>query len=377
MEGKELAKDLLDAVYGCLIGGAIGDALGAPVEGLYYTEIREKYGKITEFLPSYRGNIGSRYGASKGEPGLPGAVTDDTTLRHYMCLAIARKKRRITPDDFAEILLEKMNPDRFWLNEKIMLTKLRIGMNPWDTGKGNPPTGCATMAIAPIGIINAANPAQAYQDAFNIAFINQDDVNRDAAATVAAGIATALDLDATVAKVLESMVKYCSDIVRRAITLTLDIAYDSSTVEEFAVKYYSKMLDWTWPSRTWQKEHFFSGSSIEIVPVAMAILHLCKGDVNQCIIEGANFGRDCDTISSIVGSLAGTIVGASAIRSDWIETCEKANEEFFEELEGDREANFYSMACRLVEALKAESQAAIERVRILDRILGKPHSAES
>jgi len=30
-------------VYGCLIGGAIGDALGAPVEGWYYTEIREKF----------------------------------------------------------------------------------------------------------------------------------------------------------------------------------------------------------------------------------------------------------------------------------------------------------------------------------------------
>ena len=173
------------------------------------------------------------------------------------------------------------------------------------------------------------------------------------------------------------MVKYCSDIVRRAITLTMDLAYNSRTVDEFAVKYYAKMLDWTWPSRTWNKEHFFSGSSIEIVPVATAILYFCKEDVNECIIEGASFGRDCDTISSVVGSLAGTLVGASAIRSDWIEACEKANEEFFEELEGDRKANFYSMACRLVEALMTERHIAIERVRMLDKMLGELRSAES
>jgi hypothetical protein len=59
------------------------------------------------------------------------------------------------------------------------------------------------MAIAPIGIINAGNPDQAYQDGFNIAFVNQDDVNRDGAATLAAGIAAAFIPDATVASVVD------------------------------------------------------------------------------------------------------------------------------------------------------------------------------
>ena len=364
-----MARGILDAVYGCLIGGAIGDALGAPVEGWYYTDIRDKYGKIEELIPSYMGNTGSAHGASRGQPSAPGAITDDTTLRHYMCLAIVRKGGRITPDDFAEILLEKMNPNRFWLNERIMLDKLRTGMNPWDAGKGNPPAGCATMAIAPIGIINAGNPAQAYQDGFNIAFINQDNVNRDAAATVAAGVAAALVPDASVDSVLEAMRGYSADIVKRAVTLTMDLAYASETVDEFAERFYGKMLDWTWPNRKWNKERFFSARSIEIVPVAVAILHLCKGEVNRCIIEGASFGRDCDTIASAVGIIAGAMQGASAIRKHWIDTVEKANEEFFEELEGDRKANFFSMAQRLVGALRAERKAAQDRMRVLDRIL--------
>ena len=43
---------LLDKVRGCLYGGAIGDALGAPAEGYTPARIRELYGKITDFVPT-------------------------------------------------------------------------------------------------------------------------------------------------------------------------------------------------------------------------------------------------------------------------------------------------------------------------------------
>jgi ADP-ribosylglycohydrolase len=379
-----MTNQLQDKVYGCLIGGAIGDALGAPVEGWYYSEIRKKYGRLTEFLPGTRGNTGACYGGSTGEnygeaydgpitP--PGCVTDDTTLRHYLCLSIVRKGGRVTPDDFAGVLLEKLNPTRFWRNERILLEKLKIGMNPWETGRGQPPAGCATMAIAPIGIINAGNPAQAYQDALDIAAVNQDGVNRDAAATVAAGVAAAFLPGATVESVLETMGRYCSETVRRAIVLTMDLAYASQDVDDFAARFYAKMLDWTWPAPPlrggWNKERFFSGSSLEFMPVVMAILHLCQGDVNQSIIEGANFGRDCDTIGSVCGSIAGVLHGASAIRPDWIETVERANGEFFAEVEGDPQANFHQMARRMVEALHAEQRLAEARVQLLSQLLNQ------
>jgi len=74
--------------------------------------------------------------------GTAGSVTDDTVLRHYMCLAIVRKGGRITPDDFVKIRLDELNSNRLWTNEKIVKEKLEIGMNPWDMGKGQPPTGC-------------------------------------------------------------------------------------------------------------------------------------------------------------------------------------------------------------------------------------------
>ena len=41
---------LFNKVYGSVIGGAIGDSLGAPIEGWQYNEIRQKYGRLTELI---------------------------------------------------------------------------------------------------------------------------------------------------------------------------------------------------------------------------------------------------------------------------------------------------------------------------------------
>lgn len=375
-----MAKDIFDAVYGCVVGGAVGDALGAPVEGWYWHEVRAKYagGRIMELEPGRRGNTGPMYGGSSGysygadydgpvTP--PGGITDDTTLRHVLCLAIAEKGGRVTPDDFARVWLDKLNPKRVWVNERIVTWKLQLGMNPWDTGKGTPPAGVATMAIAPIGIINAGNPTQAYQDAFNIAFVNQDNENRDGAATIAAGVAAAFLPGATAASVIDAMLRHSSFVIRRALELTLDMAYGSANVDEFAEKFYARMLDWTWPSLNWDKQHYFSGSSLELVPITAAVLHLVP-DVNQAMSEAASLGRDCDTTASITGSILGAIQGASAIRQDWIETVETGNTDFFTEIEGRPDANFRHMAERLVEALKHEQAATQARAAQLAGLLG-------
>lgn len=374
-----MPTDLLDAVYGCVIGGAIGDALGAPVEGWYYTEIRDRYGRVEEFISTSRGNTGALYGGSDGEsyyedydgpPSKLGEVTDDTTLAHYICLAIVRKGGRITPDDLAAVWIDELNPNRFWMNERIIRHKLRAGVSPWESGRGAIPAGCATMAIAPIGIINAGDPDQAYLDGMHIAAVNQEDVNRDAAATLAAGVACALAPGATVEDVLACMRSHTTPIVGRAIELTMDLIDPDGDIDAFAARFYERMLDYSWPSRTWNKERYFSGSSLEIVPVTMALLELCEGDVNRCIIEGASFGRDCDTIARAVGSLAGALQGASALRPGWIATCEEGNRELFAEAEGDSEADFYSMAVRLTEALAKEQSHAQARAEQLQSWLG-------
>jgi ADP-ribosylglycohydrolase len=364
-----MAKDLFDAVYGCLIGAAIGDALGAPVEGLSYWDIRETYGRLDDLIASPQDNSNQQ----------PGGVTDDTALRQYVALAIVRKGGRITPDDLAALWLEKGNASLFWSNERAIFEKLSWGMNPWDTGRGANVCGTATMAIAPIGIINAGNPSQAYQDGYTIAGVNQDGEERGAAGTMAAGIAAAISPDATLDGVLGAMTQHADYLMGRAIKLTLELASASRSLLEFTEQYYEHLADWRmaqpahrlrpvpegYPSRA----RFYSGSSLELVPVSLALLKLCSGDVEQSLVEAANFGRDCDTIASIVGSIAGALAGVAAIRGDWVETCEQANLDLFEFLENDPSANFYSMAWRLVKTIGAERQATKARLALLERLV--------
>lgn len=360
-----MTEEITNRIYGCLIGGAIGDALAAPVEGWSHERITREYGRIDEFMKIHR--ISAKDS--------PGAVTADTTLRHYVAYAVAEKGRRVTPDDVAEVLVEHLNQDRVWVNSEILVKKLSAGVNPWTAGQGAISNTKVMAAIVPIGIVNACNPEQAFQDGFNIGSLFQSAHDRDAAATVAAGVAEALSPDATVERVLTTMTSYASSIVYRAIDLAMGIAEESGTVDEFIQQYYDRMLDWRWPAVQWDREKYrqgrvFSASSLESLPVAVAILWLCDGDVNQSIIEGTRYGRDSDAVAGVAGGIAGALRGADEIRVDWIEDCEAANTDLFEELSGEPEANFRAMADRLVDVLKNERVRAGEREEQLGRLLG-------
>ena len=115
---------------------------------------------------------------------------------------------------------------------------------------------------------------------------------------------------------------------------------------------------------TWDRERLHQSEL-----VTAAIFWLCDGDVNRSIIEGASFGRDCDTIAKLCGNLAGALRGASDIHQHWIEQSEQANRPFFEELEGDPDANFERMAHRLVDVVQAERDRHQNRVDALDELI--------
>ncbi|MEO8587179.1 MAG: ADP-ribosylglycohydrolase family protein [Acidobacteriota bacterium] len=66
-----------ERVAGCLLGGAVGDALGAPIEFMRLSEIRERFGPkgLTEFVPAY---------------GKLGAITDDTQMTLFTAEGLLR-----------------------------------------------------------------------------------------------------------------------------------------------------------------------------------------------------------------------------------------------------------------------------------------------
>ena len=72
---------------GCLLGGAVGDALGAPVEFLHLDEIEQVYGKqgIRDYAPAY-GKIGAITDDRDGAP----TQSLDITLRAQQPFLTAR-----------------------------------------------------------------------------------------------------------------------------------------------------------------------------------------------------------------------------------------------------------------------------------------------
>jgi len=93
--------------------------------------------------------------------------------------------------------------------------------------------------------------------------------------------------------------------------------------------------------------------------------------VYGCLIEGASFGRDCDTIAGIGGNIPGALRGTADIPEEWVETVERANQPFFTEAEGDPDAGLRRTADRLVDVLRRQREAAAERAALLDELLGR------
>src|SRR6185437_11517812 len=67
----------LQRCRGCLLGGAVGDALGAPVEFLSIDQIHNRFGPggIRDFAPAY---------------GRVGAITDDTQMALFTAEGLIR-----------------------------------------------------------------------------------------------------------------------------------------------------------------------------------------------------------------------------------------------------------------------------------------------
>jgi ADP-ribosylglycohydrolase len=74
-------SEQLDRIKGCLLGGAVGDALGAPTEFLSSEEIKDRFGPggLSDLVPAY---------------GRIGAITDDTQMTLFTAEGLIRAYTR-------------------------------------------------------------------------------------------------------------------------------------------------------------------------------------------------------------------------------------------------------------------------------------------
>ena len=231
---------LLDKSIGCLVGAAVGDALGGATETALPEEIRTRFGGWVEGIaPPYHADWATARPLAPYHKG-DGHITDDTLMTHALVRAYATKRDHLDAYDVADLLVPDLTervvyiPDmereavafhRLAAAERWLVTRLHHAhADPREAGVGNIVNCGAAMYMAPVGVVNAGDPAAAYAEAIEVAGAHQHSFGREAAGVFAAAVAAAMAPGATVDDVLSASLELARDGTRAAIAAVVKAA---------------------------------------------------------------------------------------------------------------------------------------------------------
>lgn len=355
---------LFKKVYGCLLGGAIGDALGGPVEGWDPETIRTEYGGNLDRFVAYRRR--PHYHAHFGEGDRIGAYTDDTRIKHLLCEAIIEAGGIPRPGEFGHVLARAYHhaPDELHegLLEEYYLKAL------WGRDKvifSGEPTNGAIMSNSPLGIIAACRPEEAYQAGFDLAFIT-DGYAKTSSAMMVAAVAEAMRpqpaIEGVVKAALSAHRKFAArregphwqnldwryDPNLRFLEAGLAIARQGQDVFAIRAPLYEE-LEWG---------HLFSEATHTLV-VALAMFVASGADFRQAVVGSVMYGRDNDSYASVAGALLGAFHGQDAIPEEWIQPV----------VDGNPEVDMHEYAVKLTQIIVENYQSERANLDDLEALL--------
>lgn len=336
---------LHERITGALVGAAVGDALGGPVEGYSPDQILERHGGRVH------GVVGPWHGDAwrTARPVAPyhkgdGHVTDDTLMTHALVRVYARVRDHLdayavadhlvpdlmtNPRWIPELEAEALPLHRIFLAEKWLVARLAYGhVDPREAGAGNIVNCGAAMYMTPVGLVNAANPAGAYAEALDIAGAHQSSYGREAAGVFAAAVAAAAAPGASPRSVVAACLSLAKDGTRAAVEEVCAVAGRYRDIEsalvplrEAVAPYDTVGPDYRAPSLGARRPSRLH--SIEELPIALGMLLVADGDYRQAVLGSVNYGRDCDSIATMAGALAGAL--GSPVPEDWSKTVAEAS----------------------------------------------------
>ncbi len=332
--------DLQDRARGALLGMAIGEALGAPLEGLTHEQIAQKIGRVTGFVDPLKTQPEHRAGHF-----VLGAYEDETQAALAVTDVLIRHKS-FSVDTFRDRLEELGQPivgnvfgcyRRPRRNFRSAVRKMLGGSSWKESGMNTAGSGAASRGI-PLGVFFRDDPKGLALAAVEAALITHRDP-RACAATAAVAAATGFlintdsdDFDAT--PFLEAV----TEAARRA--------------EDLLVERYSDLL---LPGYEPYLHQFSEGLSVldeildldleealqriiaaaadkgsrpitsatrgfALTGVMTAFYFVLSGhdSLEEDLIDTVSEGGNSDTLGCLVGGLLGALHGASAIPSAWL-----------------------------------------------------------
>ena len=261
-----------------LLGMAVGDALGAPVEFMTAGEIRAKYGQLREI-------VGGGWLRLK-----PGQVTDDTE----MSLCIARALCRAGGWDLVGIAGQfaawlKTRPVdvgdtcRRGIRNFMLKGQLETPFNQWDAGNG------ALMRMAPVALYTLGDGALLERCAVEQAHLTHNHPASDAACLC---YGTLLH---------RAILGYSKVRLRRE-------------VDELVASH-----------PTFKFDPYRGLATGYVVDTFQTVCHyFFRGrDFEECLTGTVNQGGDADTTGAIIGGLAGAYYGIESIPTRWLKRLDK------------------------------------------------------
>lgn len=312
------SDQLVQRAEACLLGLALGDAMGMPTQTLTPSEIAARYDRVEDFTaPYYDHPVSHGLTAAK--------VTDDTEQAFLMAERLIADNGQIDLGKWvADLLAWEADVARRGLRDllgpssKAALEAVAAGADPSQTGKTGTTNGAA-MRIAPLGLMAPPGDAKRLVDLVEGAsFVTHHTGEAIAgAAAVCGAIAAFLDGAGQDKAMDDALVASRLGQNRGALVGARDMAERIEAAIAYA-------------NRAQSAAALLSliGTSVathEAVPAAFGLLALLD-DPWDIAIAAANGGDDTDTIGAIACAMAGARGGMAALPAAKIAQLRAAND---------------------------------------------------
>ncbi len=323
-------QQLQNKIRGSITGGAIGDALGYPVEFVYsFNDICARYGKegITEFDMSYpwleseekkalfsddtQMTLYTAEGLLEAERnGKPIAPTVCNAYLAWYAHQAGRKVKISYQSKLSEI--EELNQNRAPGNTCLSaLAAIHAGKEPQNASKG-----CGgIMRVAPVGLYGAAHdwsPADTARLAGELAELTHlHPLSTYSSATLAVIVQLCASSEDAVDK------EMFKGIVDKSLKIVSDVyGADAAAMDEFRKIVGNAMSLEDDPQSDWQiiEDRIGEGWVAEET-LAIALFSTLRhvDDFSGCLISAVNHGGDSDSTGAVAGNIIGAILGDDAI----------------------------------------------------------------
>lgn len=323
-------QQLQNKIRGSITGGAIGDALGYPIEFVYsFNDICARYGKegITDFDMSYpwleseekkalfsddtQMTLYTVEGLLEAERnGKPIAPTVCNAYLAWYAHQAGRKVKISYQSKLSEI--EELNQNRAPGNTCLSaLAAIHAGKEPQNASKG-----CGgIMRVAPVGLYGAAHdwsPADTARLAGELAELTHlHPLSTYSSAALAVIVQLCASSEDTVDK------EMFKGIVDKSLKIVSNIyGADAAAMDEFRKIVGNAMSLEDDPQSDWQiiEDRIGEGWVAEET-LAIALFSTLRhvDDFTGCLISAVNHGGDSDSTGAVAGNIIGAILGDDAI----------------------------------------------------------------